>query len=336
MLDDLLNFPNQLSNALAISSEINLDLGLSRPVSFLVIGMGGSGIGGEIAQTISNYQNGPQILISKDYKIPNYINKNTVVVAVSYSGNTEETLNAVNIAVKNGCNPICITSGGELGKIAKNKNFPLVKVPEGLQPRVALGYLSVPILAAFKDNGFDINLEKTIGEAVAITSESVEQFKPENDDENNPAKKIARALYKKIPIIYGTSGIGEVAARRWKCQINENSNSPAFYSVFPELDHNEINGWDLTKDMVVDFSLIILSDKEDHPRIKKRVALTTDILRDYFADVEEISSKGISVLARIFSLIILGDFISYYLAILNGVDPTIIEKIESLKTQLIS
>lgn len=334
MLKAIEDFPLQCQEAVDLARGLSFDIP-SDMRSVVVLGMGGSGIGGDIAKVLLEDELRIPFLVNKGYLLPRFVDDRTLCFAVSYSGNTEETLSGFDQAVERGCPVISITTGGLLGNKAEERSLPIVKIPKGLQPRAALGYLSLPILVVLERMALIGDKGQDIQETLAILDERTKNFSPHKPLSQNEAKMLATRLCGKVPVIYGSDGPTAVAALRWKCQFNENSKVPAFWNVFPELNHNETVGWELLRDITTEhFLLLLLRDAEESERVKKRVEITRSLIEGRFGGASEVWSGGKSRLARTFSLIYLGDFVSFYLAALNGVNPSPVERISVLKRRL--
>ncbi|MBI2651200.1 bifunctional phosphoglucose/phosphomannose isomerase [Candidatus Woesearchaeota archaeon] len=313
MLQAIKNFPLQCKDALGLPKGISVAGEIN---NIVVAGMGGSAIGGDLLK--SYLINAPiPVCVNRDYKVPAFVNEKTLLFAVSYSGNTEETLSACYDAKKKGAKIIGITSGGKLaGECEK-----VVKVPQGLQPRAALGYLFFPMLGILHNKGIVSVKNSEVNEMIDILKKT-EKF-------SAAAESLAKKLKDKIPIIYASEAMAPVAFR-WKTQINENAKMPAFYNVFSEMNHNEIASY---RNMDRKFAAVIIRDKYDNERVKKRMDVCKDIMQ-FAANVEEAQTEGECLLARMFSGIYLGDFVSYHLAVWNRIDPGPVDIIESMKKRI--
>ncbi len=331
----LVEFDRQLERALRIHLDDSLLAGYTEVNTILWVGMGGSAIGGDILRTCLADQLPLPFLVNRDYRIPAYVNERSLVIASSYSGDTEETLSAYQAAIAQGAKTVCVTSGGALAAKTQEEMRPLLSIPPGFPPRAALGYLTMPVLSAFEKIGLVPAQDTAKEELVRLIRDLSEQYAPENTSNSNTAKRIARQLLGKIPIIYSATAGFESVALRWRCQLSENSKMLAHSNVFPELTHNEIVGWTPDSVLAEKGMVILLRDANDHPRIQRRMDITREILISSGASspIEEYT-KGESLLAKIFSLIYLGDWASFYLALLKNVDPTPIENINVLKTKL--
>ncbi len=313
MLQVIKDFPKQCREALGLPAGISVSGEIK---NIVVTGMGGSAIGGDLLKTCLSNTNIP-VYVNRDYKVPEFVNENTLVFAVSYSGDTEETLAAFEDAQNKNAKIIGITSGGKLADECSK----IIKIPSGLQPRAALGYLFFPMLGILHNTGIVRVKNDELNEMVDILKKTGEF--------NDAGEELAKKLKEKIPIIYASEMLGAVALR-WKTQINENAKMAAFYNVFSEMNHNEIVGY---KGMDRKFIAIMVRDRHDNDRVKKRMDICKEIM-EVTTDVEEVQTQGNGLLARIFSTIYLGDFVSYYLALWNRVDPTPIEVIEEMKRKL--
>src|SRR3989338_11254 len=313
MLGVIKDFPKQCKEALALPK------GLSVPgevKNIVVAGMGGSAVGGDLLRIYMHDSKIP-VYVSRDYKVPSFVDSASLVFAVSYSGNTEETLSSYYDAYEKRAKIIGITSGGKLADECDK----VVKVPSGLQPRAALGYLFFPMLGILHNTG----IAKVRNDEL---NEMLEALKNTNKfDELGEA--LSKKLRGKIPIIYASEALGPVAFR-WKTQINENAKLPAFHNVFSEMNHNEIAGY---QGMDGKFAAVLIKDKNDRQNIKTRMEICKGIIGERMT-VEEVNTQGNSLLARMFSTIYLGDFVSYHLAMWNRVDPGPVHIIEDLKKKL--
>ena len=351
MIELLEEFPQKMRDALRLgeeffipanflpapnSSSVSVPAPTRNFKNIVVLGMGGSAIGGNL---LSDYLAGElsiPIVVIRGYDIPKFIDENSLVFAVSYSGNTEETLSALKRCLEAKARVIALTSGGKLAVLAQENNFPVIKVPAGIQPRAAISYLFFPVLKATERLGLikERTGEGEIEETLNILEELSREYGAKSPTKNNFAKKVALSLYQHLPLVYGSEGLFGAVAMRWKTQINENSKWPCFWNVFPELDHNEIVGYEIANSINRQVKIIYLQDKEGFSRVEQRREITRKIIEDKVAEFIICPTKGKSKMARMFSLIFLGDLTSYYLAILNQVDPSPVACIEDLKKEL--
>ncbi|MBI4744408.1 MAG: bifunctional phosphoglucose/phosphomannose isomerase [Actinobacteria bacterium] len=334
MLSVVEKFPTQCKEAAKIGDSIKISWDCSSLRSVIVLGMGGSGIGGDILKTVLADELNLPVFVNKTYQLPAFVNNESLVFAVSYSGNTEETLSGFDEARARKARIVAVTSGGELKEKAEKLNYPIVKIPAGFQPRAVLGYLFFPVIIALAKIGLIKDKSDDIHQTIELLDELSKNYSSSNPLDKNKAKQLAVDLFNQIPVIYGSDGLTDVSALRWKCQFNENSKIPAFNHIFPELNHNEIVGWERLKELNEKFSLIFLRDESDHSRLIKRMDVTKELLADSVGNIYEVWTKGKSKLTKIFSSIYLGDFISVYLALLYKVDPTPVERITLLKNRL--
>ena len=304
----------------------------ARPTSLVACGMGGSAIGADLVLAGLPGLRIPAAVV-RGYELPAWVSPQTLVVAVSYSGDTEETLTCAEGALERGCTPICIASGGALVGLAAERGLPLLTVPAGGQPRASLGYLAMALLATLEAAGLCADLSADVDEAVALLRVGNEALGPQAPDATHVAKRLAGRLHNKQAVVYG-AGLTVPAARRWKGQVNENAKAPAFWNELPELDHNELMGWTSLPHVAAATLAVFLDDVQGDARLLRRARLTAAELEARGVAVERVETRGASRLARLFSLVQLGDYASFYLALLYGVDPTPVAAIEEFKGKL--
>jgi glucose/mannose-6-phosphate isomerase len=298
----------------------------------LYVGMGGSGIAGDYLGAVA-LPIGTRVVVHKGYgPIPPWsIRVRPLVIAASYSGNTEETLDMVTSAWESGLPVATVTTGGRLGDLTAQHRWGTITVPAGLQPRAAAGYMigaAIRLLEGAKSLD-DHRL------AFLEAADLADQMTADGSEAWDQAATIAEALEGRVPIIYGGGPISSVVAQRWKTQINENAKVPAWYSVLPELDHNEIVGWETLPDLTRDaLGIVVLTDESDHDRVGSRISFTRDLTTDAVPWAGEVTATGSSRLARLVSLTVVGDLVSWMLAERLGVDPTPVATIEKLKKLL--
>lgn len=334
MLAAIWRLPEQCGEALAIAKEVKLPQSYQGFTNIVVTGLGGSAIGGDLLRVYVGDKAGIPVTVNRDYTLANFVGPQTLLFATSFSGNTEETLSAYQQAKHKGAKIVIITTGGKLKELADQDRVPVISIPGGISPRAATGYLFLPTIVVLQRLGLIPDVTGEITEAVTNLQELRELLKPENPVENNLAKTLALKLYNKIPIIYGSLGTTEVVATRWKGQINENAKAAAYWNVFPEMNHNEIVGFEAPAELLKNLEVIILRDKADHPRVQKRMEISKTILEKAVSGITEVHSRGNSTLARTFSLTYIGDYVSVYLAALYGIDPTPVKMIDLLKRKL--
>ena len=329
----ILNFPEQVDEAAAIGEAARIKLNVKNIEHIVVSGLGGSAIGGDLIRAYFADKCEVPVIVNRHYYFPDYVGKNSLVIISSYSGNTEETTASYKDAIKRKAKIFCITSGGEVERMAKKYKHPYIKIPGGFPPRAALGYSFFPTLIALSKLGFIKNQKKEIKETLALLKELSSQYSNHNAPDNR-ALNLAKRLHGKLPLIYSGADKFDTVNTRWRGQITENAKTLAFGHVFPELNHNEIVGWEVLKDIMKNIHVVILRDKEDYKRIQLRMDVTKGIIGDLADGITEVYSEGKSLLARMFSLLYLADWLSFYLAMLNGVDPSPVKKIDFLKEEL--
>jgi glucose/mannose-6-phosphate isomerase len=335
ILGVLERFPEQLKEALDIGlSEIALP-SAPKPRSVAVLGMGGSGISGDVVAALSAEKGlrAPVVTV-KGYKLPPFIDSDSLVFAVSYSGNTEETLECLEQAVGRGATLIAVSSGGQLASEARKHGISLFTIPGGMQPRASLGYLFVPIMCALERMGL---IEGAVGElqgSVELMELRREEYGTAAGLDQNPAKRLAKDLIGYVPVVYGVEGYLAVAASRWKAQFNEMAKIPSFHNYFPELNHNETVGWQNLEDVCGRCQIIALGEPALYERIEKRVRITLELIQGSVGHATRVCARGSNTTERLLDLIYFGDFASVYLALALGQDPTPVTRIENLKKQL--
>ena len=298
----------------------------------VVAGMGGSAIAGDVLRALAAGHARFPITVARSYTLPSWVGPETAVIASSYSGNTEETLSALDDALARGARVLTMSTGGALANRAQEAGLNLVRLPKGIQPRAALPYSLAGLLTVCESLGVTRIPESDWDEAVAVTEEQREEYADYNSSTNR-ALHLAHVLHGQIPVIYSSEQI-ECINLRWRNQIHENAKTFAVGNVLPEMNHNEIMGWDRRGAELAQLAVIELRDAEDHARTQKRLAITRKILQPHAHSWHTISSVGSSRLARLLSLLYLSDWVSLYLAILNEVDPSPVGMIEDLKQAL--
>ncbi|WP_037494785.1 bifunctional phosphoglucose/phosphomannose isomerase [Solirubrobacter soli] len=329
-LDEVLGLAEHLEDALW-----RVDSAQARPVDatggVIVAGMGGSASGGRLAVGALGSRLVRPLVVADGYALPAWAGPSTLVFASSYSGNTEETLSAYEDAAARGCPRLVASTGGALVARAREDGVPVVPIPGGFQPRAAIGYALVGALEAAALGGAAPSVRSEIEAAWALAAELTEEWGPDAP-EDSEAKSIARSLHGTVPVIAGAELAG-AAAYRWKCQFNENSALPAFASVLPEADHNEVVGWDAAPSLG-SFSYVSLEDPGAHPRNALRAELTAEIAAAGCSPVVRVQARGETPVERIVSLVLLGDLVSIYAAVLRSADPVDIPGIDRVKAAL--
>ncbi|MFA6320386.1 MAG: bifunctional phosphoglucose/phosphomannose isomerase [Candidatus Omnitrophota bacterium] len=336
MLGTIELFPRQCLEAKSIGLSFNLPEAYRIPYrNIICTGLGGSAIGADILRSYLWNKIKIPLFVNRNYVLPAFADQDTLVVVCSYSGNTEETINAYRDAKKKGAKAVIATTGGILRKLAEKDGVPVIPIPKGLQPRCAIGYMAITVLILLSKIGILSSSLREIDETVEVLDNIRRKKAGFAVRENkNIAKKIARALYGKYPVIYASQDYMDCAVTRLRGELSENAKILSAGNSFPEMNHNEIEGWDGGKKIFRDFTAVILRDTFDHPQISRRMDITEKIISREGVRVIEVYSEGRSRLARIFSLVYIGDFISLYLAILNRTDPTPVERISEIKKNL--
>ena len=318
------NFSKQLTEAIAIGNAAKLTPSQNKISNVLICGLGGSGIGGSIvAELVSGNANTP-INVSKGYFIPAYVNENTLVIISSYSGNTEETLNCLELALAKRATVSAITSGGKVLELSKEKGFDCIVVPGGMPPRSCLGYSLTQLF-------FTLAFHKIIN--IDHKAQLEAAVKLIDSEENNiiaEAKTIAAKINGKMPVIYAST-YNEGIAIRFRQQLNENAKVLCWHHIIPEMNHNELVGWTEKNE---NLSVLIFLDKDEYTRNLARVDINRNVITKHASSVTEIYSKGNSVIEKAIYFIHLGDWISIELAALRGVDAVEVNVINHLKSAL--
>jgi glucose/mannose-6-phosphate isomerase len=304
---------------------------IDAPAGLIVAGMGGSAVGGRLAAAAIGSRVRRPMAIADDYRLPGWAGPDTLVLCSSYSGGTEETLSAYDDAVERGAQRLVATTGGALAERARRDGVPVIPMPSGFQPRAAVGYSLVAALEAAAVCAAAPSLREEIEAAADLGERLAEEWGPDGP-EDGAAKALARRLHGTVPVIAGAEAAA-AAAYRWKCQINENAALPAFASVVPELGHNEVVGWPAAR-ALGRFSAVFLDDPGAHPRNVLRTELIAGQAQEWADVVERVAPRGESATERLVSLVLLGDLVSLYLAVLRGEDPVAIGPIDALKAAL--
>jgi glucose/mannose-6-phosphate isomerase len=333
MLARIKEMPWQCQQAWQAAMSFNLPAGYNEVDKIIILGMGGSAIGGDLVRSLAESEAKMPVLVQRDYDLPAFVDNSTLVIASSYSGNTEETLSAFELALKTGAKKLAITTGGRLKAIAEQNDIPVFKIEYKAQPRAALGFSFLPSLCFLQKLGFLSDKSADVSETMQVLEGLSARMNEKSPLASNPAKQIAQRLYGCLPVIYG-AGIASEAAHRWKTQLNENSKAWAFYEVFPELNHNATVGYPFPPEVVQLIRVVLLRAPSFNQRVKLRYEVTCELLDRAGVNYEFVDSEGESLLSQMVSLVMIGDYVSYYLAILYRVDPSPVEVINYLKERL--
>lgn len=298
--------------------------------NIIVTGLGGSAISGDLLKNYLRDELTVPVIVNRNYFLPAYAGENTLLIASSYSGNTEETISVLKAAIEKKCSILVLTTGGEAESLAVNNNVPVVKLLKGFQPRYALGLSLFSLLIALEKIGLVNNQQKEINEILNLwKSKGIEYSR-----DNNVAFKTAEALIGFIPVIYSISDLTSAAGYRFKCQLNENSKVHAFHNEIPEMNHNEIIGWETYQEKLFPVKVVNILDDSSHPQIKRRFDFLNQIYEQNKIDVIQLKSNEKSFKVRLMDLIYLCDWITFYIAVQRGYDPSEIDNINKLKAQL--
>lgn len=331
MLSFCLKASEQYREAAKISRKLSIDY--VKPRTIVIVGMGGSGIGGELLKDWARDKVVVSIEVSREYSLPKYANKNTLAIIASYSGETEESLSAFLDAIKRKCMVFCVSSGGTLLQFAEKLSVPYLRIPSGMPPRAALPYLFLPMLMILDKTGLVSSVNSEFSEAIKILETVSVENSPENPVKDNFSKTLASNISRMVPVVYGF-GFYRSVAQRFKQQFNENSKVPSKWESFPELNHNEIVSWEGSDKLTKLFSTIFLRDRIEPEEIRYRIETTKELISTESSKVFEVWSFGKGKLAKMLSTICVGDFASVYLAVLRGVDPTPVKTITLLKEKM--
>jgi glucose/mannose-6-phosphate isomerase len=324
--------PEQLATARAGAAEVDGLPSADGVTSVAILGMGGSGIGGDVCAAIAGPRCSVPIVVSKHYECPAFVGPDTLVVAVSFSGNTEETIAAVTAARDAGARIVVVAAGGELARLAGEWGVPHLPVdPTIPMPRAGIGAVSVPLLVLLERLGLADGLSPQIDAAIAQLETRRQQLRTPG----NPAERLALRIGRTLPLVYGGGPLGEVAAWRWKGQFNENPKVPAWANRIPELTHNELAGWaqhgDVTRQV---FTLLLLRHDFEHPNVSRRFEFVASACDEVVADILTVEAEGDGPFAQLMDLVLQGDLVTLHLSARSGVDPGPIAVLDDLKRWL--
>jgi glucose/mannose-6-phosphate isomerase len=334
MIERIGELPQHCRAAWALTQELELPPAYGAVRHVVVLGMGGSAIGGALLRGLVAGECDIPITIVRGYTLPQFVQgPEYLVIGCSYSGNTEETLSAFGEALGRGVRALAVTTGGALAALADERGLPLLRFDYRSQPRAALGYSFTLLLGLFSRLGLVRDYASDINASVRVMEQWQAEIGPQVPQAQNAAKSLATRLVDRLPVAYGAGFLAAVA-NRWKTQFNENSKHWAFFEVLPELNHNSVVGLGIPEGVRDRVSVLMLRSSRDHPRVSVRWDVTQELLGREGVAVETLWGRGDSPLAHMLSLIHFGDYASFYLAMLNGVDPTPVETIAFLKRRL--
>lgn len=298
--------------------------------SVVITGLGGSAIAGDFFRNLFRSELKVPVLVNRNYGLPEFCNKGTLVIVSSYSGSTEETLSSFEDAVNRGCKIFCISTGGELVKRAKAKNIPCFVLKPGFQPRYSFGLSFTALVRVLAEYGVIPHSNEFLQNSIALWKNRGEEL----SSEGNSAFQLAVKLLGTVPVIYGVADYTDSIVMRTKSQFNENSKVHSYFHNFPELNHNEIIGWETHAASGLKFSLLVVSDEIYHPQVKRRIEITSELIRKQGTEVYMVSSEKSEFGLRLMDIIYYLDWVTYYFAILRGKDPGEIDFIHLLKKRL--
>jgi len=321
-------FAQQLRDAMDIGEKATVTFSGPKYSNVVIAGMGGSGIGGNIIQSYVADKLEVPVLVNKSYQVPAFVGLGTLFVASSFSGNTEETITAVRAAMNSDASVGFVTSGGELLRIAQEENMPHIVIPgESKQPRACLGYSVVEMLYLLHYAGLlDDTFKTELRQALNLLEEQAGIIKVQ-------ASALANNFHTKLPVLYVSSAL-EPVALRFQQQLNENAKQLCHVNTFPEMNHNEIVGWQHPESLYKELAVLLIKSTYDHPRVKLRMELSKKVFESKVQDVLELESQGATYLEQALYLIHLFDWVSVFLAELNNVDANAIDNSDYLKGEL--
>jgi glucose/mannose-6-phosphate isomerase len=333
MLNHLHGFPEQCQKAWEKVLKLELPREYAKISNVVIVGMGGSAIGGDIVRRLALTESKVPVRVHRDYGLPAFVDASTLVIASSYSGNTEETLSAFTESLRTPARKLVITSGGKLKHLAENEGIPVFVVDYQAPPRAAFPHSFVPLVGIFQKLGLLRDKSADLQEALVILNKLSTDFIETRPLASNPAKQLAAKLWGHVAVVYGAETLSEVA-RRWKTQFNENSKAWAFFEGFSELNHNAVSGYEFPPEAKERLFVILLHSASLRPQSLLRYEATAKLLAKAGIAHEFAEATGESALAQVMSLVLLGDYSSFYLAMLNEVDPTSIDAINFIKQYL--
>ena len=333
MLSHLHDFPEQCERAWEKVLRFDLPRGYTTIDKVIILGMGGSAIGGDVVRRLALGESKTPVWVHRDYGLPPFIDEDTLVIASSYSGNTEETISAFTQSLKTPAKKLVFTTGGKLKELAEEKGIPVFLIDYPAPPRAAFPHSFVPLVGIFQKLGLLRDKSADLQEGLHILNKLSKDLVETTPLSSNPAKQLATKLWGRVVIIYGAELLSEVA-RRWKAQLNENSKTWAFFELFPELNHNAVLGYEFPSPVKERVFVVLLHSARLSPRNQLRYEVTAELLTKAGISHELVEALGAAALAQMMSLILFGDYVSFYLAVLNRTDPTSIDSIDFVKKYL--
>ncbi|RKZ15675.1 bifunctional phosphoglucose/phosphomannose isomerase [bacterium] len=316
--------PDDVEKALEL--EKTIDVKFKGIKNVCIGGMGGSAIGGDLISSFASQMSSVPVFVVRDYELPRFVDSHTLFIGISYSGNTEETVSLYKKARKKKAKMVVITSNGMLEDMAVKDNVFTINIPKGYPPRAAIAYLFFPLVFIMRNSGLLDIKQKELKEVVSV-------LKSDREKAKQWAEEVSLKVKEKVPFIYAEEKFMPVA-KRWVTQINENSKALAHFATIPELDHNEIVGWENPKELLKRFFIIFFRSDMESERMKKRIDITIELLESVVGEITQVRATGEGYIAQAFSLIQKGDYLSYYLAMNYGVEPYPVKRIEELKRRM--
>jgi len=332
MLRLINELPEQCETALGIARSFSIEPPAKRPNVVFITGIGDSGAAADMAAAALADE--AEIAIESDHggKLPRYVGEDSLVIVVDYTGKSGSELRNLKEAKSRGADVICVTSGGRLLEAATSEGIRTIKIPPGQPHRSAIGYLFVPLVVTVEKLGFATGSSEKLSHAIKLMKNVREQLRFENPTARNTAKQTAQALFGKLAVIYGAPGYRSVVAARWKSQINANSKGLAFTGAFPDVAGSDISGWELVKNRSGEFGIVLLKDATDKSEVADLMAASEDVLSNF--GVIEVDMRGGTTMEKLLYGIYLGDFVSYYLALLYEVNPSVTENVTLVESKL--
>ncbi len=333
MRERIRELPQQCLKAWQQALDFKLPSSYAKVDKIAILGMGGSAIGGDLLSSLGALDGKVPISVCRDYTLPKFVDAKTLIIASSYSGMTEETLSAFNQALESPARKLVVTTGGKLKTIAEQNSIPVFTINYVSPPRAALAHSFFPLLGISHKLGIVSDKSKDVVEMAQVLKDVQTTIDEDCPLKRNPAKQLATKLHQHLAIIYGASFISPVALR-WKTQINENSKAWAFYEMLPELNHNAVVGYEFPAELAQRLFVVLLRSPDLHPRTLLRYKFTGEMLSQRNVSHETVECRGESALSQMMSLVLFGDWVSYYLALLNETDPYPVKIIDFLKKRL--
>lgn len=331
MWELLKQFPKHWTAAMESAREVELEVDPGKISNICMSGMGSSAISADLLRAYVNDSIELPMQLVRGYDIPAWVDEHTLFIACSFSGNTEEILMAVEQARQRGAQIVVVTSGGRLLLKAADEGYDYYRIPSGMPARAALAYAFIPLYRLFQFLGFIEDDDTALKETAEYLAEKVDLY---SDLDENEALVLADDVRHSLPIIYSNGGLLEPVNHRWREQFEENAKTLSYGNMLPEMNHNEIIGWEQIAHLTGRLSVIMLQDLEDSERIQARMSITKELVEDQVVSINVLKTEGDSRLTRMFSLVQLADWTSFYLALLIHTDPTPVTRIDLLKSRL--